>query len=319
VATLSQLATRRMLGRGRTPTTRSHGRATPRSSGPQRGIICTVDNDAGSHFAAASEHTARRPWWLRLDGVPERWRPGRERFEQSPKWRVGSDIDWANSYLSPLSAEAIRRAGFRECVSRGYARDEVDDLLERVAIRMEAHQDLDDLLRSVNFRTTLRGYEPDDVERLFVRLGGTVQEVDHKQRLPLGRRELVRILLWIAAGMFLVALVAVGIAYLTSTGTRSQILAILGLCGIGVGGLALSANDFTKDKAFGGSDLRSFLLSCVLVIGGFGGALNGVGADSGWGRLSGVALGLAGLPAFTIYVRKMWIYFRHPAGGKHQS
>jgi hypothetical protein len=57
---------------------------------------------------------------------------------------------------------------------------------------MEAHQDLDDLVRSVNFGTTLRGYEPDDVERLIVRLGGTVQEVDQKHPLPLGRRELVR-------------------------------------------------------------------------------------------------------------------------------
>lgn len=274
----------------------------------------------GSELKRHSQR-AGRPWWLRLDGVPDIWarKPDQEAngVEETGYWHVGSDTDWANSYFSPLSAELIRKAGFRDAVWRGYDRDEVDDLLGRVTKRLEADQQFDDLINPASFDTALRGYEPDDVDRLIERLGGTIKEVGHRRRLPLGRRALIRVLLWVAAATFLVALVCAGIAYLTSRNSRSQILAILAFCGIGISDLALSAKSFTKDGAFEGSDVRSFLVSCVLVLGGFGGAINGVGGDAGWGRLSGVALGIAGLPAFTLYLRKMWIYFRRPAGGQH--
>jgi hypothetical protein len=159
----------------------------------------------------------------------------------------------------------------------------------------------------------------EDVNRVFHRLGLTI--AIHQQSAvqpPTERKAFVGWCWEVAAGCFSASLVLVCISWLLNT-RHSQVLAVLGCVGFGVLALLLSLTDISDDVPFGGVDFRGFLFSLVFVLGGFGGAVLGLDHDTAQGRIWQVALGLAGVPSFVIYARKIWLYFREPVGGRHEA
>ena len=71
-----------------------------------------------------------------------------------------------------MTGDEVRGARFREKL-RGYAPNEVDEALERIAAAMDAGQPLEgaELARIEFSAARFRGYHPDDVDDLLRRIG----------------------------------------------------------------------------------------------------------------------------------------------------
>lgn len=227
-----------------------------------------------------------------------------------------SDPVWEHTTLSP---ESLRGARFRECIWRGYSRSQVDDLLERVAVRMEAGQGFSDLVQSPILTPVFRGYEADDVDRVLSRLGGGADKRQSQGRLPLGRAAAVPAFRWIAAGIFGAGLLLILIGCIVSRNVRSNVWPLLGIAGIGAVVFGLGLVGFGRDEPFDGVDVRGLLIAGAFVIGGIGGAINGVNDNASWGGLGAVAVCLFGITSLAVFCRKIWLYFRDPPAGSHSA
>lgn len=275
----------------------------------------TEEHGRWDHGAALTDSS--RPAWLHRGDRRARWSASSTALVDSTSgWPVWSDPVWEHTTLSP---ESLRGVKFRECIWRGYSRPQVDDLLERVAVRMEASQAFLDLVQSPTLTAVFRGYEADDVDRVLSALGGSSAKRQPPGWLPLGRAAAVPSFRRIAAGVFGAALLLILLGCILSSKIRSDFWPLLGIEGIGAVVFGLGLMGFARDEPFSGYEVRGLLIAGAFVIGGIGGAINGMHDNASWGKLGAVAVCLLGIPSLAVYCRKIWIYFRDPPPGRHSA
>ena len=68
-----------------------------------------------------------------------------------------------------MTGDEVRLSEFHEAF-RGYHVDDVDPVLEEVAVALDAGQPIGPLVEGAHFRRSLRGYRVGDVDSLLARL-----------------------------------------------------------------------------------------------------------------------------------------------------
>lgn len=178
-----------------------------------------------------------------------------------------------------MTPDDVRKAVFRTTMWRGYSATDVDSLLERVAIQLEAGQSPVRTIEGTALRTTRRGYDIQDVNRLLDRLRGLPVESDDPLFPNRGGRSAPEMAIRVLVGLGLVAGLCGYIFYRVEPKSQHGLWETVGLSGLAMLVLWQTFMKLTSstpvDRRF---DVRYFLLGAALFIGGFGGLVLHLGS-----------------------------------------
>jgi DivIVA domain-containing protein len=175
-------------------------------------------------------------------------------------------------YGEQVTSDEVRKAKFHATWWRGYVPADVDGLLERVAIQLEAHQSPVVTIEATGLRTTHRGYVIQEVDQLLDRLRGVPVEPDDPIFPARAERSGPEMVIRVLVGLGLLAGVTGYILYRVEPKSQHGLWETVGLTGLALGVLWQTFTKLTSTTAFdSGFDVRFFLMGAALFLGGFGG------------------------------------------------